>query len=81
MNRTELVVDNDPSSRLALAANILTIIVALLQLITLSAGLYQQLHVHEGEPVRSNSQTSSVQWRSGLRTAISSGLESSQGPT
>ncbi len=53
MNPTEVIVVGDASSRLALAAHILTIIAALLQLITLSVRLCQRLQVHKGEALRS----------------------------
>ena len=53
MNPTEVIVVSDASSRLALAANILAIIAALLQLITLSVRLCQRLQVHRGEALRS----------------------------
>lgn len=52
MDRTELLVNNDASSRLALAANILTILAALLQLTTLLVALCQRLHISKGEAHR-----------------------------
>lgn len=52
MGHPELPVDNDASSQLALAANVLTILTALLQLTAVLAGLCGRLHLSKGETHR-----------------------------
>lgn len=49
MDGNDAQVDDNASSQLALTANILTILVALLQLTTLLAEFPQRLHLLQGE--------------------------------